>query len=116
VQKRAVAAVRIAAKMQPGCRKIGGEAEHLDAGGTGGFCRQPELERGVSGGGDEAPEFPGGRVQPSCASTPHPQHQTVGVGRLQWAAGHRGGRGTLRAGDRPPSVVHVWPLTEVSMM
>ena len=53
VQERAVAAVLIAAKVQPGCREIGGEAEHLDAGGTGGFFREPELQRGVAGGGEE---------------------------------------------------------------
>ena len=35
VQERAVAAVRIAAKVQPGCWEIGGEAKHLDAGGDG---------------------------------------------------------------------------------
>ncbi len=54
VQERAVAAVRVAAKVQPCGGEIGGEAEPLDVGGTGGFFRQPELERGVSGGGEEA--------------------------------------------------------------
>jgi hypothetical protein len=54
VQERAVAAVLIAAKGQPCGGEIGGEAEHLDAGGTGGFFCEPELERGVTGGGGEA--------------------------------------------------------------
>ena len=43
MQERAVAAVRIAAKVEPCCREIGGEAQHLDAGGTGGFFCEPEL-------------------------------------------------------------------------
>ena len=54
MQERADAAVHIAAKVQPGCLEIGGEAEQLDAGGTGGFFRPPELERGVSGRGEVA--------------------------------------------------------------
>ena len=54
MQERAVAAVRIAGKVEPGGGEIGREAEHHHAGGTGGFFRQPELERGVAGGGEEA--------------------------------------------------------------
>jgi hypothetical protein len=40
--------------VEPGGGEIGGEAEHFHAGGSGGFFRQPELERGVAGGGEEA--------------------------------------------------------------
>ena len=54
MQERAVAAVRVAAKVEPGSWKISGEAEQLHAGGTGGFFCEPELERGGSGRGEEA--------------------------------------------------------------
>ena len=108
MQERAVASVLIAAKVQPGCREIGGEAEHLYAGGTGGFFRQPELERGVAGGGEVAPKLrdrqrvPGGGPRSALLRLrpPHPQQQPVGDGqRRQGAAGHRGGRGGSSSGD-----------------
>ena len=44
VQERAVAAVRVAAKVEPSGREVGGEGEHLPAGGTCSFFGEPELE------------------------------------------------------------------------